>query len=404
MPFLEELKITNLLSFGEDSHPISLSSLNVLVGANGVGKSNLLEAISLLQAAPKELNKPMRDAGGIGEWLWKGGTAKPSASVEAIINIKSLHPLRHVLSIQESAHRLEIVEERIENLEPLPGEKEPFFYYKFKNGQAHLNYCNYAGAKMRELRREDLHPEQSILAQRKDIDSFPEITRLGEAYTMIKLYREWSIGRFTIPRQFQNTAGRTDYLEEDFSNLAMVLNHIRTNLASKALLLEYLKYLNSDIVDFDGQVEGGKVQIFFHEQGAQSSKGMKIPATRLSDGTLRYIALLAILCHPNPPPLVCIEEPEMGLHPDIIPKIGELLKLAAERMQIIVTTHSDFLVDCFTDDPERVIVCDKNNMQTIMKRLKKSELKDWLDDYRSVDNVQSLGQKWLNGEIGGVRW
>ncbi len=197
--------------------------------------------------------------------------------------------------------------------------------------------------------------------------------------------------------QYQDTAARNDFLEEDYSNLAMVLNKLRGNPTSKALLLDNLRHLNADITDFDVQVEGGKVQVFFHEQGLHNSHGMKIPATRLSDGTLRYIALLTILCHPNPPPLVCIEEPELGLHPDILANVGDLLKTASERMQLIVTTHSDFLVDRFTDQPESVVVCDKINGQTKLRRLEKREISGWLEGYR-------LGQKWIDGEIGGVRW
>ncbi|MBF0098905.1 MAG: AAA family ATPase, partial [Magnetococcales bacterium] len=203
MPYIESLKVTNLLSFGPDTETLPLAPLNILIGANGSGKSNFLEAISLLQAAPGELNKPIRDAGGIREWLWKGDNDKPVASIEAVVRtIQNMHPLRHVLSIQESAYRLEIVEERIENEQPYGEQKEPFFYYKFKDGRAYLNYQSKDRAKKRELRREDLHPEKSILAQRKDIDSFPEVTRLGEEYARIKLFREWGVGRFTMPRQY----------------------------------------------------------------------------------------------------------------------------------------------------------------------------------------------------------
>ncbi len=64
-------------------------------------------------------------------------------------------------------------------------------------------------------------------------------------------------------------------------------------------------------------MEGGTVQVFFQE-GRNT-----IPATRLSDGALRYLSLLTILLHPTPPPLVCIEEPELGLHPDILPTVAE---------------------------------------------------------------------------------
>ncbi|MEO5341165.1 MAG: AAA family ATPase [Magnetococcus sp. MYC-9] len=389
--FVKCLKIANLLSFGPDTKELPLSPLNVIIGANGSGKSNFLEAISLLQAAPRELNKPIRDAGGIAEWLWKGGGDNSEASIEVLVERadgRSMS-LRHCISIIESAHRLEIHREIIENEAPFSGHDKPVFYYKFECGRAYLNYAK--EKKPRELKRETIHPAQSILSQRKDVDSFPEVTRLGEEYSKIKMFREWSLGRFTIPRGFQDSASRNDFMDEDFSNLAMVINKLKGSASSKKELLDNLKVLSSDIDDFDVQIEGAKVQVFFHE------KGMKIPATRLSDGTLRYLCLLAILCHPNPPPLVCIEEPEVGLHPDIIPTIAKLLITASKRMQLIVTTHSDILVDEFTEMPESVIVCDKVDMQTIMRRLSQEDLSVWIDQYR-------LGNAWLNGRVGGVRW
>ncbi|MNV58434.1 hypothetical protein D3C71_1508120 [compost metagenome] len=122
-----------------------------------------------------------------------------------------------------------------------------------------------------------------------------------------------------------------------------------------------------------------------------------VPATRLSDGTLRYLCLLAILCHPNPPPLICIEEPELGLHPDVLPTLANLLKDASERTQLIVTTHSDGLVDAMTDQPEAVIVAERGPQGTTLTRLDVEKLKPWLEKYR-------LGQLWTRGEIGGTRW
>jgi len=112
---------------------------------------------------------------------------------------------------------------------------------------------------------------------------------------------------------------------------------------------------------------------------------------------LRYLCLLAILCHPTPPPLVCIEEPELGLHPDILPKVAELLIDASHRMQLIVTTQSDILVDALTEVPEAVLVCDKFEGSTTMKRLGKGDLAAWLEKY-------TLGELWRMGEIGGKRW
>ena len=104
---------------------------------------------------------------------------------------------------------------------------------------------------------------------------------------------------------------------------------------------------------------------------------------RLSDGTLRYLCLLAILCHPEPPPLICIEEPETGLHPDILPTIAELLIEASQRTQLIVTTHSDILVSALSDIPEAVLVCEKDEDGTHFKRLNKDDLKEWLKSMHS---------------------
>ena len=122
-----------------------------------------------------------------------------------------------------------------------------------------------------------------------------------------------------------------------------------------------------------------------------------IPASRLSDGTLRFLCLLAILCDSDPPPLICIEEPELGLHPDMLPRIADLLVAASERTQLVVTTHSDILVDAMTDHPECVVVFEKHESCTQATRLNGDELSEWLKEYR-------LGQLWTRGQIGGMRW
>ena len=176
-----------------------------------------------------------------------------------------------------------------------------------------------------------------------------------------------------------------------FSNLGLFLSRLRKTPKAKAAILEGLKDLYDGVTDFDVTVEGGTVQVFFTEGD------FTVPATRLSDGTLRYLCLLAILCDPSPPPLICIEEPELGLHPDILPKLADLLVSASERTQIIATTHSEVLVDALTDRPEAIVVCEKRDAKTEMRRLKREDLVDWLAKYR-------LGQLWIRGEIGGTRW
>jgi predicted ATPase len=184
---------------------------------------------------------------------------------------------------------------------------------------------------------------------------------------------------------------RNDRLEEDFSNLGLFLNRLRRVPKAKNAILAALGDLYDGLHDFDVSIEGGTVQVFFTEGE------FTIPATRLSDGTLRYLCLLAILCDPEPPPLICIEEPELGLHPDLLPKIADHLKDASERTQLIVTTHSDILIDAMTEQPESVLVCEKHDGQTTMRRLDHQDLAQWLDKYR-------LGELWMRGELGGTRW
>ena len=141
-------------------------------------------------------------------------------------------------------------------------------------------------------------------------------------------------------------------------------------------------------------IHANTAQLWIREKGLENA----IPATRLSDGTLRFMALLAILCHPEPPPLVCIEEPELGLHPDVIPLIAELLKSASQRTQIVVTTHSKALIDEFSDDPESVVVCERTpDFGSKFERLSETDLELWLERYQ-------LGELWQKGQIGGTRW
>jgi len=221
--------------------------------------------------------------------------------------------------------------------------------------------------------------------------NYPEITSLSNAYEKVRIYREWTFGRNAVFRIPQKADMRNDRLEEDLSNLGLFLNWLRRTAKVKKRIIDALHDLYEGIDDFDVSIAAGTVQIFFTEGD------FTIPATRLSDGTLRYLSLLAILCDPEPPPLICIEEPELGLHPDILPKVADLLVDASARTQLIVTTHSDILVDALTERPEAVVVCEKHQRQTVMKRLDKAQLQIWLEKYR-------LGELWTRGEIGGTRW
>lgn len=234
-------------------------------------------------------------------------------------------------------------------------------------------------------------PNQSVLSLLRDPVHFPEITWLADTYERVRIYREWSFGRNSVFRTPQAADMRNAKLEEDCSNLGLFLSKLRKTPKVKAAIIGHLKKLYEGLTDFEVVAEGGTVQVFFTEGE------FSISATRLSDGTLRFLCLLAILCDPEPPPLICIEEPELGLHPDILPTVADLLKEASQRTQLIVTTHSDMLVDAMTDCPESVVVCEKHEGKTEMTRLAASDLAVWLEKYR-------LGQLWIQGQLGGTRW
>jgi len=387
--FIRHLAPRNFLSFGPGNEGIDLQALNLFIGPNGSGKSSLIEAISLMRSAPKEFREVTRKGGGVSEWIWKGGLKGP-ASIDCVVsNPKGSTPLRHVLSFRAVAQAFFLEDERVENEHQQSGMSDVYFYYRYQNGQPAVNTVAHG---QRHLARETIEADRSILAQRRDPESYPELAWLAQNYERVRIYREWAFGRNAVFREPQKSDNRNDVLEEDFSNLGLFLNRLKTRFpAAKKAILQGLKDLYDGIHDFDVLVEGGTVQVFFTEEE------FVIPATRLSDGTLRYLCLLAILCDPEPPPLICIEEPELGLHPDVLPKVADLLRSASERTQIIVTTHSDILVDAMTEHPESVVVCAKLNGQTTMERLKPVDLEAWLQKYR-------LGQLWTKGEIGGNRW
>ena len=238
------------------------------------------------------------------------------------------------------------------------------------------------------MERAKLLPDQSVLAQRKDPDVYPEVAWVGDQLGAYHTFREWSFGRYVALRLPQPADLPEDRLLPDCRNLALVLNQI-DHADGSARLNDLLRRFFPRFERLTTRVLGGTVQFYLHERGF----GAPIPATRLSDGTIRFIAILAALLATNPPPLLCIEEPELGLHPDALAILGELLVEASARMQLIVTTHSDALVSALTNHVEAVVACERPGAATELRRLDPKRLADWLDEYR-------LGDLWRIGELG----
>ena len=392
---IQKLRLDGLLSFAPDSETFELRDLNVLIGPNGSGKSNLIEALELLSATSHDFAATVRDGGGPTEWLWKGGDAVRPAEIEVVLEngTPTGRPLRYRLGFTAVQSRIEIVDEAIEEAERDPGRPDTpdvYFYYRFQHGRPVINVLDHAGGRTRterRLQREDLLPDQSVLAQRKDPEQYPEVTWTGRRFSAIHTFREWTFGRYVPLRQPQPADLPEDRLLPDSRNLALVLNQIEH--AGEARLNQLLQQFFPRFERMSTRVSGGTVQFYLHESGFRAP----IPATRLSDGTIRFIAILATLLSPSPPPLVCIEEPELGLHPDAVALLADLLVDASERTQLVVTTHSDALVSALTDQPDAIVACERPGAGTVLRRLDPGRLATWLGKYQ-------LGDLWRMGELG----
>ena len=284
------------------------------------------------------------------------------------------------LSFKETTQRFDLQDESVEDEHPPPNNSNTYFYYRYQEGNPIINALtsDLKSRSKRRLNREELKPDQSILSQRRDPDFYPEVTWVADQFSRMRFYREWNFGRLTPTRRPQSTDLPKDFLLEDASNLGVLLSDLLNRPEIRTRILSRVQTFYQEVEDIRIDVTGSQVRIFFHEH----SLGHAVPAERLSDGTLRYLCLLAILCHPDPPPVICLEEPELGLHPDIIPEVAKLLVEASSRTQLFVTTHSDILIDALSDTPEAIIVCEKSDGATQLQRLNAEELKPCLAKYR----------------------
>ena len=336
----------------------------------------------------------MRRGGGALGWLWRinSDSVHVSPSLELSVQFFDDPALTHKVVLDGTVAPPYLLGVQFERIEKSPDT----VVYESDLAANRIAIRSPNGELARNPYPEQHRRDQSALAQFRSQQTYPEITILGAVYDQIRVYSGWEIGRRSLLRYGQSVDLRGDRLEEDYSNLGIFLNQMAAvRPDTKANIREALGDLYERFSDYEVAVNGGSVQIFFSE--GSRGRRLPVPATRVSDGALRYLCLLAILYNPNPPPVVCIEEPELGLHPDIVAGLAKHLHAASERMQLIVTTHSDVLIDALSDTPESIVVFENRNGATQMNRLDKQQLSRWLVAYR-------LGELWTSGQIGGTRW
>jgi predicted ATPase len=387
MMLIEEITIKNLLSFGPKGVAISLRPLNILIGPNGSGKSNFLDVVGFLRALPHDAWEPMRKGRSFDSWKHStlAGDRGQSASLSVTSRLyQSDRPqvlIRHEIEIELAAHP------------SLPHESiKKLALSNSRDIDAPVFSSTEPSISVREAIVQDIFdPGQSVLSQPAMTSMISLLPLIAKNYESIRLYRDWHFGRSSPVRNPGSTAAMAESLDEDWSNFIPVLNEIQGVPALKRRLVEQLRDLYDELTDFYVQIAQDNMILWLYEGDR------KVPASRLSDGTVRYMCLLAILLNPNPPPLVCIEEPELGLHPDLVVRVADLLKEASTRMQLVVTTHSDMLLDALSDTPESIVVCSKEDGETVMTRLDAEELEPYL-------KKQTLSSLWNSGQLGGRRW
>lgn len=384
--FFESITLTNFLSFGPEPTSLELTDVNVVVGPNGAGKSNLLEALNLLHHAPRGLDRPLREGGGVREFLWRDdrivdAASSPIATIEVEIAAGSIAKpaTRYRLAFTAEAGRLRITDERLEDAPPGEG-----VYFGFEKGQPGVHI---GPGPLFPIEPSD--PSKSILAQLQDLRAYPELTRLGEALGRIGVYRHWVGGPSSPLRLACRADVPTQRLSESLDNLPARLAMLKREPGVKAALRAKLDEVSPGFDDIEVVPEGGVLQLYMQDGSRVTS------SHRLSDGTLRYLMLLAIVLDPAPPPLLLIEEPELCLHPDVLPTLRDLLLEAGRHTQLVVTTQSPAFLDAWTDHASAVVVCERHDGSTSFSRVEPARF--------PTDGV-GLGTRWLRGEIGGTRW
>ena len=385
---IKTLRVKNLLSYGETADAIELRPLNVLIGPNGSGKSNLIETINLLTELPRDMSGHIARNSGILHWLWKGAD-RPTAEVEVNGSLGARLPdYEHSILFTRVEQSMQVIDESVSVQRNSAGRRgKPLFSYE--NGLPTLRIAS----RKRLLEAESIDHRQSILWRDQPPEVSGSLAQLSRLYRSFRFFRGRQLNHIDPAKLPQLPDQPGDFLSPDARNLGAVLNRLLSKSDFERSFMDALSNVYEGIEAIDFLYQAGTLQIYLRERSLTES----IPASRFSDGTFRWLCLLAVLLDPEPPALICLEEPEIGLHPDIVVELAGLLRRASERTQLIVTTHSDTLVDALSDTPESVIVCEKLAGSTVLRRLDEGDLTGWLKKY-------GLGQLWRRGEVGGNRW
>lgn len=369
--------------------------LNVVIGPNGSGKSNLLQAIELLrEASVGGLPDAILRLGGIAPLLWDAQVQELAWEVRVDPMSGALEqehkPLTYELRLRQlgtsSSYRVE--KERLSSTgNGIGAPAAPETLLEHGPGRALI-----FDLKGTPWESSDGMPvgEKTALAL---AGMFPRVSGFQSLLAGWSLYHDIDVGRSSPVRQAA-VARMESRVAADGQNLIPVLHTLYTGSREfKRVVDDAMRVAfspNYEELVFPPAADQ-RVQLRVRWRTLRTEQS----AADLSDGTLRFLLLLAIFANPDPPALISYDEPETGLHPSMLPIVAEHAADAAGRTQLILTTHSAQLLDAFTTTAPTTTVTKWEDGETRLSVIDGDELARWLRDY-------SLGALFRSGELEGM--
>jgi predicted ATPase len=328
---------------------LHLSQINVLTGANGTGKTNLYNSVFLLaKAAAGGFAQVVAEEGGMPSVLWAG--ARKSRSMGAI----RMEPVRMTLGIKTDTFSYELVcglpkqtsgEKSAFSLDPEVKEERVWmdaphglkvtFFERSPKGAWILDnderLADYSG---------ELLPTESVLSQLREPHLYPELSSLRAEISRWRFYHHFRTDAES-PLRHPQVGVRTPVLAHDGRDLAAALQTINEVGQSQDLHEAIRQAFPGASLEIEHDEDTGMFAVLLRMPGLRRP----LRARELSDGTLRYLCLLAALLSPHPPSLLALNEPETSLHPDLLEPLAKQLVNAGKYSQLWVVTHSQRLAE-----------------------------------------------------------
>ena len=399
---IKELIVRDFFSF-KGEHTIELNTgVNILVGVNGSGKTSFLNAITMLYEgiAGVGLSSLFRQWGSYNAIVNACGEVKPDCF--SVTYVFDADVLRKVVSAspfkKDVYYKITVFPigdgtnyTLCETLysEDNKGKKKTFSYLEFRNGIGQISVRTKSGIEVEKYDDGMLSAQELVLRQITDPQRYLPSFVVREAISAIAGYSKFNFDQVRQPAD-ANDVKRLISTGENLSHLLSNLNNNYTFQYEK--IIECLSDINPNFTGIGYNVFGSRLYLSLREKNLSHA----IDALHMSDGTLKYLLLLSIFHNPQRGTLVCVDEPESCLHPDMIRSVAKMMKRAAMTSQIIVATHSALLLNAFELDD--ILVFEKNDKNET-QIIRYSE-----DDFGDREDELLPGQLWLNGEIGGKRW